>query len=258
MIRRDQEEHQFQTITSWLTVIDFSDQQTDFSLKRQEGTGTWFLESEGFNDWLNGTITALFCRGNPGTGKTMLSSLVIDHLRKANDHQGAGIAFLYCNYKKYREQRPVELLSALLRQLVQGLPSVPKLVQDLYENHTRTKSRPSLEEISATIRGVLGSYPEVFIIIDALDECPDEHRDILLSRLKTLQIPTVKLMITSRPNISISSEFENALVLPIKAHQEDIERFVQGQIPRLARSVSSRQDLRQLVISTIKDAADGM
>ncbi|KAI1824491.1 ankyrin repeat-containing domain protein [Xylaria intraflava] len=190
----------------------------------------------------------------------MLSSLVIDHLRKVGYQRGAGLAYLYCNYKKYEEQRAIDFLSAILKQLVEGLPSVPDAVEALYYKHERLKSRPSFDDISVTIRSVCDCYPEVFIVIDALDECLDEHRNALLSKLKILQASNsnVRLMVTSRPIITIIQAFENAACLTIAAHEKDVKQFVEGQIPRLARCVSREPDLKQLVISSINNAADGM
>ncbi|KAI1751736.1 hypothetical protein F4782DRAFT_540762 [Xylaria castorea] len=259
-VRHSQDDELSKVIANWLSPIDFSARQTDLASQQQEGTGMWFLESQEFSNWIKGVNATLFCPGIPGAGKTMISSLVINHLRRTSDRHGSGVVFLYCNYKEDKERKVVNLLSALLKQLVQELPHTPAVVQTLHKTHEKEKTRPSLSDISTTIRRVFEDYTIVYIVVDALDECPDEYRDALLSELKNLQAPRVRLMVTSRPAGTISEKFKDAVKLPIKAHGEDVKSLVQGQIPRLARCVSDNQELKQRVISAIHDAvvADGM
>jgi len=216
----------------------------------------WFLESQEFKSWIDGLNAILFCPGDPGAGKTMLSSLVINHLRKTSNPRGAGVVFLYCNYKEDKERGAVDFLSALLKQLVQELPHIPSTVQALHSEHEKRKARPSLSDISTTIRSVFKDYPTVFIVVDALDECPDKHRDDLLSMLQHPQASNIRLMVTARPINTICEKFKNAIQLPIKAQGDDIKRLVEGQLPRLAHCVSHSQALKQLVISTIHNAVE--
>ncbi|KAI3316926.1 hypothetical protein HD806DRAFT_527486 [Xylariaceae sp. AK1471] len=255
-VRRRRDDEQSKTIADWLSPIDVFAKQTDLSSRQQEGTGTWFLESQEFRNWVDGFNATLFCSGIPGAGKTMLSSLVVNHLRKTSNIRGAGVVFLYCNYKEDKERGAVDLLSALLKQLVQELPHIPSTVQALYSEHEERKARPSLSDISTTIRSVFNDYATVFIVVDALDECPDEHRNDLLSVLQNPQASSVRLMVTARPINTICEKFKSAIQLPIKAQGDDIKRLVEGQLPRLAHCVSRNQALKQLVISTIHDAVE--
>ncbi|KAG7041654.1 ankyrin repeat protein [Colletotrichum scovillei] len=65
-----------------ITSIDFTAQQIDNLDRRQEGTGKWLLESPEFEAWVLGDRRTLFCPGMPGAGKTMLSSIVIEYLKR--------------------------------------------------------------------------------------------------------------------------------------------------------------------------------
>ena len=48
---RHQENQEHEAILNWLTPIDFVSQQNDFIARRQEGTGTWLLDSTGYQSW---------------------------------------------------------------------------------------------------------------------------------------------------------------------------------------------------------------
>lgn len=263
VIRRNQDEQQIREIANWLSSVDFSQQQNAFVAQRREGTGEWFLESPEFVNWLTGPTATLFCPGLPGAGKTIISSLVIQHLQESMDSRSYGLAFLFCDYKSQEKQRALDLLLAVLKQFVSGLSTIPEALKALYEKHERGKSKPhSLGELKKVIECVAGCYDTVYIVIDALDECSDINLADLISQLRhLLEGLNIKLMATSRRIGTIEEEFKafkSADVLEIVANAEDIERFVHGELPRLARCVSRDEGLKRLVISTITGAADGM
>ncbi|KAJ4267560.1 hypothetical protein NW762_003668 [Fusarium torreyae] len=249
VIRRNQDEQQIREIANWLS-------------SRREGTGEWFLKSPEFVNWLEGSTTTLFCPGRAGAGKTIISSLVIQHLQDSIYTRRHSLAFLFCDYNSQEKQRALDLLLAILKQLVSGLSSIPKALTALYEKHQRGKSKPhSLGDLTKAIEGVAECYDTVYIVIDALDECSDTDRDDLVSHLRLLQGLNIKLMVTSRRIGTIEEEFEafeNSGELEIVADAEDIKRFVHGELPRLARCVSRDENLKNLVASTIAEAADGM
>ncbi|KAJ8126084.1 hypothetical protein O1611_g7556 [Lasiodiplodia mahajangana] len=114
----------------------------DIKSRQVEGTGMWFLESKEFYDWMKGVNNTLFCPGIPGAGKTILSSLVINHLQKTRDQLGAGVACLYCNHKEDKDRKVIDSVSSLLRQLVEESLRTLAVVQTLYKTHKEKKRNP--------------------------------------------------------------------------------------------------------------------
>jgi hypothetical protein len=51
-------------ISPWLSPLNFKAGQSEFLQKRQEGTGQWFLQSQEFTDWRDGTSEMLWCPGS--------------------------------------------------------------------------------------------------------------------------------------------------------------------------------------------------
>ena len=195
-----------------------------------------------------------------------MASIVAEHLwetfpEKAFQDHKTGIAVLYCSYKRGEEQRDVNLLAALLKQLAQGQQLIPEPVKSLYEHHKTRKSRPSSDEISTSLLATSKSYSQVFIIIDALDECRDDDgtRAKLLSRIRNLQTQSnVKLMATSRLITKIEQEFEKDIRLDVRASNDDVERYLDSQMSRLPSCVLERPSLQQRIKTDIIKAADGM
>ena len=173
-IHQKQEDQRLRAILNWLSTDDYAAQQADFINKRQEKTGSWFIDSPEFAKWFNDSNQTIFCRGIPGAGKTMIASIVTDHLLcKVPQKEDIGVAYLYCNYKRREEQKAVNLLSVILKQLIQRRPSVSGPVDALHTLHIQHGTRPSFAEISQALRSVISSYSHVFLVIDALDECTD-------------------------------------------------------------------------------------
>jgi len=58
---------------------------------------------------------ALFCPGIPGAGKTILVSIIIDHLQRISGGRGIGIAYLYCNFRRVDYQTVEQLIVNLVK-----------------------------------------------------------------------------------------------------------------------------------------------
>jgi hypothetical protein len=170
--QEQEQKEERQIIIDWLSPINYASQQSDFIARRQEGTGQWLLDSTEFQHWLNHSQRVLFCPGMPGAGKTMIASIVIDHLyAKYQTDSSVGITYLFCNFRRQDEQKPVHLLASLLKRLLQERPTLPNSVKIFYERHNTDQTRPSFGEISTELRSIIASFSTTFIVIDALDEC---------------------------------------------------------------------------------------
>jgi Cdc6-like AAA superfamily ATPase len=258
---RDRRE-EYQTILNWLTPIDYGPQQSDFIYRRQEGTGQWLLDSNEFYGWLNQSKQTLFCPGIPGAGKTMITSIVVEHLcTKFQNDASVGIAYLYCNFRRQQEETSEALLLSLLKQLIQNRPSVAEGVKNLYERHKHKRTRPSPGEISKALQSVITDYSRTFLIIDALDECrvSEGGRKQLLSEISNIQIRTgISLFVTSRLIPEIRKEFHRSVSLEIRASDEDVGRYLDGHMWQLPSFVLRSPNLQEEIKTEIIRAVGGM
>jgi hypothetical protein len=112
------------------------------------------------------------------------------------------------------------------------------------------------------IQAVATLYSRIFIIVDALDECQtaDGCRSRFLADIFALQAARgeVNIFATSRFNPEISKKFEQATHVEIRASDEDIQRYLEGQMHRLEPFIHQDQELQRKIKTEISSAVDGM
>ncbi|KIM72175.1 hypothetical protein PILCRDRAFT_828843 [Piloderma croceum F 1598] len=260
-LEQDHDSQECRKIIQWLSPLNFFVRQDDIFSKRQEGTGDWLLQCDDFNSWVSGASKTLWCHGMPGAGKTVLASIVVDHLRKQFGNE-TGIAAIYCNYKDFEVQTPVNLFASLWMQLVESHP-ISDEVKMLHKKHINRGTRPSLRKILQVLRSEIDDYSgsKVFIIVDALDECPEDNkiRGTILTELWALQ-STIHLMVTSRPHVTIELD-PPCLIVDIRASDKDVLHYVDGWIScdqQLARHLKGRVALQEDLQRTVVCNAQGI
>ncbi|KAI9729156.1 MAG: hypothetical protein M1834_007063 [Cirrosporium novae-zelandiae] len=80
-IKRMEQEKKKEDIYRWLSPPDPESNYPKALKTRKSGTGTWFIQSQEFEDWKLKKSPFLWLHGIPGCGKTVLSSTVIEEIR---------------------------------------------------------------------------------------------------------------------------------------------------------------------------------
>ena len=248
-------------ICQWLSPLDFPAQQREIYSRRQEGSGKWLLESERFKKWLKTEGGVLLCPGNPGAGKTVLASIVIDHLWNKVRTDDIGVAYIYCDYLRYREQAPVHLVGSLLKQLAEQQNPISESLKSYYDEHKGSNTDPNAKQAFEVLKAQCDSWSRIFIVIDALDECSEKDgtQQAVIKGLLALQdSKRINILVTSRLIPSILCDFEVSERLNIRANSADIETYLLGQMDRFPKRILAEKDLPAKIISEIVGAADGM
>ncbi|KAK4150139.1 hypothetical protein C8A00DRAFT_37273 [Chaetomidium leptoderma] len=251
-------------IVLWVSPLSYRLRHIDVLETAQPGTGTWFLDHYDFKRWTKGEVDVLWCPGIPGAGKTILASMVIDNLEREYNSSGAICTYVYCHYNKRQEQTPVALLSSLLQQILQhsAASTLPAEVLSLYQLHKNHGTRPTLTQITDTLRTLVANFTTFRVIVDALDECSETDDDALrfISAVRSLS-PNVKLLCTSRFSSVFENYFSGAKKVEISAHSEDIKTYLASHIQQqsgLARHTRVDASLKDEIIDAIIGESHGM
>ena len=87
----------------------------------------------------------------------------------------------------------------------------------------------------------------------------DGARGRLIDKLRELQAKTdVRLMCTSRSIPEIMQKFCSNPTLEVRANEEDVRRFIAGQMRGLPKFIQRDDALKRTVQDKIVEAVDGM
>lgn len=165
-------------------------------------------------------------------------SLVIDTISAhyALDER-AGLAFIYYKHQNREGQKFKDIVPALVKQLYRKKQVLPKELRDLYRNYSRQDQFPSQAKLQAQLEEVADSFEQVYIVIDALDECSDQDMVLpLIAALVQSCSTKIKICITSRREQYILHSFAKlkcpTLEIEAKKVDLDIAIFVDSEIDR--------------------------
>lgn len=237
-------------------------QQSDILAKRQPGTCQWFLESAEFHNWVNNDSEILYCPGIPGSGKTVISSVVIHELEtKFATDITVGLAHMYCNFRNQQNQDIRTLLAIVLKQLCQQRPDIPDVIRTLHSQHQRLRTKPRIEELLKALETVSALYQRIYLVIDALDEWNEIEgdRSFMLRELLSIRAKTgLHLLLTSRPILDIQTTLSGYPSVEISASPADIILYIDGHQHMLPGFVGRTSGLLDTIKKAISKASQGM
>jgi len=187
----------------------------------------------------------------------------------------AYMAYFFFDFRDKEKQNTRAFLTSVLVQLGHQSDSFCDLLFDLYSAHHHGSQQPGNTALIQCLQDILKVSQPVttYIIIDALDECPDilgilSSREMVLDLVEELVglcIPNLRLCITSRPEVDIRAVLEplTSTSNRISLHDEngqkrDIVDYINSIVCTDRKMKRWREGDRNLVIQTLSDRADGM
>ncbi|KAI9438139.1 hypothetical protein H4582DRAFT_1772108, partial [Lactarius indigo] len=263
-----------QLLRAWLSPADPSTNHIIAQKAQHKGTTVWFFQGSIFIEWKS-TGSLLWIHGKPGSGKSVICSSVIQDIMAVCEAGSAIMAYFYFDFRDLKKQSRRDLLLSLVSQL--STRSIPycDILHYVYKTHENGTRQPSDETLKACLKEMLtlpGQGP-IFIVLDALDECPDSSgipspRDEVLQLVKELvdlHLEGLHICATSRPEVDIRAVLEPLAFRSVSLHNQsgqksDIADYVRNVVnsPSSAAMRRWRGDDKKLVIETLTERADGM
>ena len=185
----------------------------------------------------------------------------------------ASMAYFYFDFREPEKRHLRGLLSSLVFQLSAESDPCYEVLSRLYSDHSGGTQEPSKDALSQCLIEMLKvpGQPAMYIIIDALDECPNisgmptAREEVLgfLEDLVKLNLPDVHICVSSRPEIDIRSTLDTWAPLRISLHDEDgqsadICSYIGAVVHSDRKMRRWRDEDKRMVIDTLSDKADGM
>lgn len=222
-------------IRDWLRAPDATINFNSACAKRHPGSGEWFTKSSTFTIWLESDNSFLWLYGFAGCGKSVLCSTAIQHaFRYQHREHGYALGFFFFTFNDSSKQDASGLLRALLLQLSGQISGVDEDLARLKE--TYNCGIPPVQTLMAYLRGAISRISQVFIFLDALDECPiDSTRSEVLSVIRTIRnwsLSGLHLLVTSRAVPEIRHELSDVSGKSIEMKNDGIDQDIDNYISR--------------------------
>ena len=203
------------------------------------------------------------------------SSSVIEDIMAVCEAGSAIMAYFYFDFKDLKKQSCQDLLFSLVTQLSTRSSPYCDILYRVYETHEKGTRQPSDDTLKECLKEMLRlpGQGEIFIILDALDECPcssgipSPRSEVLqlVKELVDLNLQDLHICATSRPEVDIRAVLEPLVFGSVSLHDEggqntDIADYVRNVVNSSPSTAMRRWRAvdKNLVIETLIERADGM
>lgn len=225
-----------QNVMKWLSSPDSLINYDEALKQRHQGSGLWFLHHSIFTQWKTRPNSFLWLYGIPGCGKTIISSAIIENLDR-NISQSRVLLYFYFNFNDTSKQSLESMIRSLISQLFHKREDTRKHLDSLFSSCNDGDRQPTTESLCKSLLLMIQQTDEVWIVLDALDECRTRkgtETEGLLSWMKgLLSVPrNAHLLITNRHEEDIESALikwassEDMMCIQSKLVTDDIREYV--------------------------------
>jgi hypothetical protein len=190
------------------------------------------------------------------------STIIEELLCHCSSNPSFAMAFFYFDFNN-KDTLPDVVFRSLIEQLTVQSTAIPHVLETLFSNNSGARRPVAQEELMSTLKSIIGSFQAVYIVFDALDECPERSRFLsAIQDIHALEFDTLHLLVTSRKERDIEDTLSGLI-----SHEVPMdENLVDGDI-RVHVSRTLEDDTRfrmfsagekEMVMAALIEGAHGM
>jgi hypothetical protein len=202
---------------------------------------------------------------------SLFSSAIIDDIRVISE---AELAYFYFDFRDIHKQSRRDMITSLLFQLSTQSIRCHEILYRLYSAYHSRAQRLSDGVLTECLKDMLSMPSEVpmYIIIDAIDECPDTSQDTsgaspreeildFVEELVDLRLPHLRLCVTSLLEADVRVVLEPLSSFRVSlhdktGHKEDIADYVWSFVHSDPKMRRWREADIDLLIRVLAEGAD--
>ena len=188
---------------------------------------------------------------------------MIDSLCDQAGKSGIAVVGMYCDFLAQQEQTTTNIMGAILKQLV-GRGGVPDYLREAFQKGQKEFGGRGLRlvDLIGMLKIAIALLPQVFICLDALDECLPKHLPELLKSLRGIvrESPRTRIFLTGRPHVGedIQRYFSKIIVIPISSSTDDIRNYVEMRLDSDIEPEAMNEGLRADIVRVIEEKISDM
>ena len=220
------------------------------------GTNEWILEEQDFIKWLRAQESAhsiLWIHGGPATGKSVLSSFVINSLVERH----FCCQYFFIRYGDQKKRTLSLLLRSIAYQIARCVPRFLRSILSLVEEAIDFGSadpKTIWERIFKSILLKMTHDQPFYWIIDGLDEADNPRAIIRLLSDILCSSTQIRILLVSRKTPEIVTAFQrlpevlNPRLVSIEGNLQDLCRYI-GEELSISGSTEFKESVVQRVVS---------
>ncbi|KAG2361077.1 hypothetical protein BDR07DRAFT_92543 [Suillus spraguei] len=273
--KKDKERREF---LEWMSPVFCDDKHTICHGQRNPETGRWIFHADQYKTWNSSDCAFLWLNGQPGYGKTILASSIIDELQGSAEAGSQTLGYFYCNFRDDRTTNAAAVLRSLVVQLLQQSKDdwfatihEPELqgynlisLRSLWQQQRDKKPHPTdLGLLRKVLVEASTLVHRPVLVIDALDECKD-YPDLVghLVNLAEDEDARLRLLVTGRSEQDIKKVFHDLPTISLedsaKQMKADIDLHIEKQLKTQERLSCLSDELKKTILEKLSEKAEGM
>ena len=274
-----------------LFVTDPADDMQMIASKKDRlltSTNSWMLNDTTYLKWLNEDRSGLlWLHGSPGKGKTMLAIAAIEEFKKklqqietTSESPKLALVYFFCDNQDDRRKTASFILRGIIYQILCQYPDLAVYLTTEYgkQREQLFSSRNSLQSLWRVFNSIINSSDlrEVYVVIDALDECDIDSMETFLALLEPYIEPQeddaghidqmslnchLKWLLTSRNELRIRQPLTGSPEISLEenaSHVDDaVHKFIDVKVKQLTKVKHYDETLRGLVEEKLREKAEG-
>ncbi|KAG1719034.1 hypothetical protein EDB19DRAFT_1919458 [Suillus lakei] len=269
-----------QKLLEWMNPVPCTDKHEDSRRQRNRETGRWIFHADQYTAWSKSDSAFLWLNGQPGSGKTILASAVIDEIQGSGEAEPQTLAYFYCNFQDDQTTIAATVLRSLVVQLLQqsevdwitnirgsGLQeegdfvSLRNLWQQQRDANFAKRHPTDLVFLRKLLVEASALVYRPALVIDALDECKN-HLDLVRHLVNLAEDARLRLFVTSRGEKDIQDAFHDLPTVSLKDSAEqmkaDIQVHITEQLKTQKRLSRLPDTLKTTILEKLLEKAEGM
>jgi hypothetical protein len=204
--------------------------------------------------------------GIAGCGKTILTSTAVESaIRYSESNAGMAVAYFYFDFTDKEKQLPDKMIRSILKQLSVQCPVTPYALSKLFSSCEDADRQPSMNELLEALRHVMRNFCDIYLILDALDEC-GEREELLeyLERITSWNVDHLHILVSSRPERALEERLKYLIQDKVNIQSDlinnDIRTYIRGRLdmdPKLKRW-QKRPEVLNEIENCLMSRAEGM
>ena len=223
-----------QKMKAKLRVLDSCstyDYQTTWKQIRKVGNSTLFHGNTEYQAWKDSTKSCtLVYTGKLGSGKSVLMANIVDDLNLGNND--ILVTYFFCRYDLPKSLIARTVIGSLARQLLVTIPDLANNIKSL----DVTNITLDIDDILDLLHRTLSPDMIAYFIVDGLDECSTQEKEMVIRQLRVLQdkiklLICVSLRLEPETTLELKSEDYGAMrIITIPEANPDLDVFTKAEL----------------------------